>query len=250
MNNDEWKEDEADHRGSRTYANVLITLGATLWVVAVAGAATLLYLNLQGGAASEVISSRQLGQYSARWIMSAFMLLGVLAGGILGAPLIVGGQLIKIFLGQRESLLALRKQTELLASQLDQLELGRASAHARAAPEHMGRGSRPSIEALEARGVLFEFLNDYDRLRNRAGTAERECERLRGLLFKSERLHVRAEEAERESERLREEVRQLRAETESYRREREEIADVFSKSVDSLSQLVNEALGRLRGQRA
>ncbi|MFQ5521044.1 MAG: hypothetical protein ACE5FK_06580 [Candidatus Methylomirabilia bacterium] len=248
MNDDERAEHEF-HRGTRTYAKLLIALGVVLWLATVTGAATVLYMNLQGGAASELLSSRPVGEYSSRWIISAFMLLGVLAGGIVAAPLIVGGQLLKMFLGQRDGLVALQKHTEILANELDRVKVGTSPSRLRAVPEPTGRGGRTSAETAEARDLLFEFLNDYDRLRNRAEAAARESERLRALLSESERLHIRVEEAERESEQLREEVGRLRAETEGYRRERQEIADLFSRSVDSLSQLVNEALRRLRGQR-
>ena len=61
-------------------------------------------------------------------------------------------------------------------------------------------------------GVILGFLEEYERHRNLAETAQRECERLR------------------------EEMTQLRAETEKYRSERKEIAEAISHFVELLSQ--------------
>ncbi|MFQ5897121.1 MAG: hypothetical protein ACE5JN_02600 [Candidatus Methylomirabilia bacterium] len=90
---------------------------------------------------------------------------------------------------------------------------------------------------------LLGIVNDYERLRDVAESAERECERLREFVYENERLKANLESSEHESERLREEVRELRAETERHRREREAVAE-------SLSHFMNEVLLRLRPQQA
>jgi len=89
--------------------------------------------------------------------------------------------------------------------------------------------------------VLAGLLRDYDRLRERVATAEREQERLRGLSYENEQLHNRVETAEHQSDRLREEVSRLQAEVEQYHRERTEMAE-------HLSEMMNHVLLRLRPQ--
>ena len=91
--------------------------------------------------------------------------------------------------------------------------------------------------------VLAGLLHDYDRLRERVDTVERERERLRGLTYENEQLHNRVETAERQGDRLREEVSRLRAELEQYHRERAEVAE-------QLSNVMNQVMGRLRPQQA
>ena len=89
--------------------------------------------------------------------------------------------------------------------------------------------------------VLAGLLHDYDRLRERVATAEREQERLRGLSYENEQLHNRVESAEHQCDRLREEVSRLRTEVEQYHRERTEVAE-------HLSEVMNHVLPRLRPQ--
>lgn len=43
---------------------------------------------------------------------------GVIFGALLSTPMIVGGQIIKIFLDQRDSLAVIKDRTELLVSEL------------------------------------------------------------------------------------------------------------------------------------
>ncbi|MFQ5932065.1 MAG: hypothetical protein ACE5MM_06640 [Nitrospiraceae bacterium] len=92
---------------------------------------------------------------------------------------------------------------------------------------------RHQLEALRT------ILNDYDRVRNLSESAERECERLSGFGDENERLKSNLETTERECKQLREEVRQLRAESEHHSKEREALAE-------SLSQFMNEIVTRLR----
>lgn len=92
-------------------------------------------------------------------------------------------------------------------------------------------------------GTLLGVLNDYDRLRDVADSAERECDRLREFVYENERLKKNLETTEHECEQLREAVRQLRAETERHCLEREGVAE-------SLSHFMNEVLLRLRPQEA
>ena len=87
--------------------------------------------------------------------------------------------------------------------------------------------------------VLAGLLHEYDRLRARVEAAEREQERLRGLTYENEQLHNRIETAEREGDRLRGEVSRLRAEIDSYQRERGEVAE-------QISDMMNQVLLRLR----
>ena len=89
--------------------------------------------------------------------------------------------------------------------------------------------------------VLAGLLHEYDRLRERVETAEREQERLRGLTYENEQLHNRVETAERQGDRLRDEVSRLRAEIDQYHRERLEVAE-------QLSDVMNQVLLRLRPQ--
>jgi len=92
-------------------------------------------------------------------------------------------------------------------------------------------------------GAVSRVLQDYDRLQGVVESAERENEQLRGLVYENEKLRNRLEGSEHESEQLREEAKQLRAGTERHLREREEIAD-------ALTQVMNEAITRLRTQAA
>ncbi len=89
--------------------------------------------------------------------------------------------------------------------------------------------------------VLAGLLHEYDRLRDRVETAEREQERLRGLTYENEQLHNRVETAERQCDRLRDEVSRLRGEIDHYHRERAEVAE-------QLSEVMNQVLLRLRPQ--
>ena len=91
--------------------------------------------------------------------------------------------------------------------------------------------------------VLAGLLHEYDRLRERVETAERERERLRGLTYENEQLHNRVETAERQCDRLREEVARLRGEIEQYHRERAEVAE-------QLSEAMSQVMLRLRPQPA
>jgi len=91
--------------------------------------------------------------------------------------------------------------------------------------------------------VVLRVMQDYDRFRESLESSERENERLRGLVYENEKLHNRLETAERECELLREEGNRLRGETERNTKEREEIADW-------LSGTINEVLLRLRPQQA
>ncbi|MFQ5897116.1 MAG: hypothetical protein ACE5JN_02575 [Candidatus Methylomirabilia bacterium] len=77
-------------------------------------------------------------------------------------------------------------------------------------------------------GTVVAILNDYDRVREATEAAERECERLRGLIDENERVRAILETIDCECERLREEVRQLRTEAERHRRERDAIAEWLS----------------------
>lgn len=92
-------------------------------------------------------------------------------------------------------------------------------------------------------GVLLGILNDYDRLRDTAEAAERECERLQKFVYENERLKNTLEASEHECGQLREELSQLRAEAERHRSERQAIAD-------SLSSFMNDILPRLRPEAA
>ncbi len=92
-------------------------------------------------------------------------------------------------------------------------------------------------------GILLGILNDYDRLRDVAESAERECERLQKFVYENERLKNTLEATEHECKRLREELSQLRAEAERHRSERQAIAD-------SLSGFMNDVLVRLRPEQA
>ena len=92
-------------------------------------------------------------------------------------------------------------------------------------------------------GVMLRILQDYDRFREAAESAEKENEQLRGLVYENEKLLHRAETSERECEQLRDEVGQLRAANERHRRDREEVAD-------ALTRVLNDALLRLRSQAA
>lgn len=74
------------------------------------------------------------------------------------------------------------------------------------------RVTRAIEEAQGFLGVIVGFLDEYERLRHLADTAQHECERLR------------------------QEMSELRAETERYRSERKEIADSLSNFIESLSQ--------------
>jgi len=91
--------------------------------------------------------------------------------------------------------------------------------------------------------VVAGLLHEFDRLRERVETAERERERLRGLTYENEQLHNRVETAERQCERLREEVARLRAEVEQHQRDRTEVAE-------QLSDVMNQVMLRLRPQQA
>ena len=87
------------------------------------------------------------------------------------------------------------------------------------APEVRERVGRWIEEGQSLLGVLLGFLYEYERILNLAESAQRECERLR------------------------EEVHRLQADTDRYRREREEIAE-------SLSRSLNDLLGRLGAHQA
>jgi chromosome segregation ATPase len=89
--------------------------------------------------------------------------------------------------------------------------------------------------------MVLGILNDYDRLQGVADAAERECERLRSVSYENERLRNSLETAERECQALRAEVTRLRQETDRHTRDREELAN-------SLTQVMNEILVRIRGR--
>ena len=90
-------------------------------------------------------------------------------------------------------------------------------------------------------GIILRILNDFDRLNGAVETAERECERLQGMLSEFERTRNQAEALQRECEQLRADVSRLQADNERSHREREEVAQWFTT-------LMNEAVGRLRVQ--
>ena len=117
-------------------------------------------------------------------------------------------------------------------------ERTRISAESKVVREDVRRWVEDGPNVLS---VLVGLLNDYERLRERAETAEREQERLRGLTYENEQLHNRVDTAERQCDRLREEVTRLRAEIEEYQRERAEVAE-------QLSEVMNQVLLRLRPQ--
>jgi predicted nucleic acid-binding Zn-ribbon protein len=89
--------------------------------------------------------------------------------------------------------------------------------------------------------MLAGLLHEYDRLRERVATAEREQERLRGLTYENEQLHNRLETAEHQCDRLRDEVARLRTELDQLQRDRVEVAA-------QLSDVMNAVLLRLRPQ--
>jgi chromosome segregation ATPase len=89
--------------------------------------------------------------------------------------------------------------------------------------------------------ALAGLLHEFERLRERVATAEREQERLRGLTYENEQLHNRLDTAEHQCDRLREEVTRLRSELEQYQRERGEVAE-------QLSETLTQVLLRLRPQ--
>ena len=105
------------------------------------------------------------------------------------------------------------------------------------------RATRWIEEGHSQLGVILGVLNDYDRLHGVADAAEQESERLRGLVKENEQLRDRVETAEHECGRLGEEVSQLRAEIERTRKERVEVAEW-------LSGTMNEVLLKLRPQQA
>ncbi len=112
------------------------------------------------------------------------------------------------------------------------------SAESKVVREEVRRWVEDGPNALS---VLVGLLNDYDRLRERAETVEREQERLRGLTYENEQLHNRIDTAERQCERLREDVCRLRAEIVQHQRERVEVAE-------QISEVMNQVLLRLRPQ--
>lgn len=66
------------------------------------------------------------------------------------------------------------------------------------------------------------------------------------LLDDNEQLQARAESAGRDNERLREELAAVRAELEQLRRERDEMADSFTRTMNEMVEVVNQMVSRLR----
>ncbi len=88
-------------------------------------------------------------------------------------------------------------------------------------------------------GIIIKILNDFDRLNGAVEAAEKEAQRLQGMLTEFQRINSLAEALQRECEQLRAEVGRLQADNDRARREREEIAQWFTT-------LMNQAVGRLR----
>ncbi len=88
-------------------------------------------------------------------------------------------------------------------------------------------------------GIIIKILNDFDRLNGALDAAEKETQRLQGMLTEFQRISSLAEALQRECEQLRAEVSRLEADNERSRREREEIAQWFTT-------VMNQAAERLR----
>lgn len=104
------------------------------------------------------------------------------------------------------------------------------------------QASRWLEEGQELVGALLELLSDYERLRDRAESSERENARLHAVASENEQLRHRVVMAEGECGRLRDALTRLEAERERTTREREELAE-------HLTRVMNEILGRLRACR-
>ena len=94
-------------------------------------------------------------------------------------------------------------------------------------------------EGRNVLGIIIRILNDVDRLKGAVEAAEKESQRLQGMLSEFQRVSSLAETLQRECEQLRAEVSRLQADHERTRREREEIAQWFTT-------LMTQAVGRLR----
>ena len=95
-------------------------------------------------------------------------------------------------------------------------------------------------EGRNVLGIIIKILNDIDRLKGAVEVAEKESQRLRGMLSEFQRVSSLAEALQRECEQLRAEVSRLQTDHDRSRTEREEIAQWFAT-------LMNQAVGRLRG---
>ena len=91
--------------------------------------------------------------------------------------------------------------------------------------EERVRLHRWAADAQSLRDGLLGMLDDYERLRGVAEAAEQESERLVSV---SATLRDRADSAEKECAALRDEVSRLRAESERYGKEREDLTESLS----------------------
>lgn len=173
---DPW-QDEPRYRFTRTYANALIALGVCLWILTVAIGAAVSSVDLQR-VVTVLLQRLPPEDFSFRWTDIPLMILALLFGGILSSPLILGGQLCKLLLAQRDAHLALGKRIESLGDELAKLNR--------------------------------DFLERHARIRARAESAERDSERLRDEVIQ---LHAEIERHRREQQELAEALSRIIGET-------------------------------------
>ncbi len=121
----------------------------------------------------------------------------------------------------------------------DLADQGRVGMTSGAAGEEREQVIRWMDEGKTVLGIIIKILNDFDRLNGALDAAEKETQRLQGMLTEFQRISSLAEALQRECEQLRAEVSRLEADNERSRREREEIAQWFTT-------VMNQAAERLR----